>query len=185
MVYLVGGPSRAGKTALARFLLHEQRIPFLPLDVLKMGLYRAYPDFGRHPEDDRLVRGRQIWPIVRAMAINLIEQSFECPDYLMEGDTLLPAEVSELAAQYPDHIRACFLGYPHLRPAEKLRQVRESEPDWGTEVAEDVQLEFVNQEIVFSRRLSDECVDYGLEFFDSGLELASAVAAAATHLLSE
>jgi hypothetical protein len=43
MLYLLGGAPRAGKFILAQRLLHERRVPYLPLDMLMIGFARGVP----------------------------------------------------------------------------------------------------------------------------------------------
>ena len=71
MIYLITGPSHAGKTLLAQKLLERFKVPYLCIDHLKMGLIRT----GKTEltvEDDEKLTG-YLWPIVREMIKTAIE----------------------------------------------------------------------------------------------------------------
>jgi hypothetical protein len=175
MLYLVGGASRAGKSTLARRLLVQCGIPYFSLDVLMMGLAHGWPQSGVDP-DAPVVRGAaHLWPVIRAMAVNLLEEETTHPRYLLEGDLLLPAGVAELRqASPPGAISACFLGYAHVSPQDKLRQVRAVEPDWFTYALDKEAVDFLGTMVAFSRHLERECSVHGLPYVDcsAGMEQA-------------
>ncbi len=50
MLIFIGGAARTGKGILARRLLSECQLPFLSLDVLKMGLARGVPEYPIDPD---------------------------------------------------------------------------------------------------------------------------------------
>ena len=166
MLYLVGGASRSGKSALARRMLAERGVPYFSIDVLMMGLSRGLPAFGLDPEDSGVSRGEMLWPILRAMAVNLLEEERVHPNYLLEGDELLPGHVAELRTAYPGRVRACFLGYREAIPEAKLRAVRSVESDWMDYCSDEEVLAFLAGEVEHSAYLERECARHGLRYFD-------------------
>jgi len=50
MLIFIGGAARAGKGMLVRRLFAEMQLPFLSLDVLKMGLARGVPEYTINPD---------------------------------------------------------------------------------------------------------------------------------------
>jgi hypothetical protein len=185
MLYLVGGASRAGKSLLARKLLAERGIPYFSLDILMMGLRDGHPAFGLNPETSAEVRGEQLWPLVRAMAVNILEEARTHPTYLLEGDELLPRRVAELCQDYPGQIRACFIGYARLDPRDKLRDIRHCEADWGDYYGEEEALAFLADQVELSRHLERECARYGLRYLDSSEDMMAAVTEATEYLIGE
>lgn len=173
MLYLVGGASRAGKSLLAGVLLARRGIPYFSLDVLMMGLYRGLPAFGLDPETPSIVLGDKMWPIVRAMAVNLLEESAVHPRYLLEGVQLLPQHASELVTAYPGLVRACFLGYTDLAPDRKLAELRRREANWGDYMTDAEALTFLAGERDYSRDLARVCAQYGLLYLDTTLDRSS------------
>ena len=57
MLFFIGGAARTGKGILARRLLVEQRLPYLSLDVLKMGLTRGVPEYEIDPDAGGIIVG--------------------------------------------------------------------------------------------------------------------------------
>jgi hypothetical protein len=175
VLYLLGGASRSGKSTLAQRLLNERQIPYFSLDFLAMGLARGWPEFNFDPDAPEAARGEKLWPIVRAMAINVLEESATHPAYLIEGDVLLPRHAAELMAEYPDRVTACYIGYTNIDPQTKLEDVRRSEGDWMNYYADDAVLAFIAEAVNFSRYLADECARLSLPYFDGSGRFSAAV----------
>jgi len=120
LLLFIGGAARTGKGMLVRRLLVERQMPYLSLDVLKMGLARGVPEYAIDPDAGGLLVGERLWPLVREMSLNLLAEEV---DYVMEGE-LLPKHVAALRRLYPSQIKACFLGYTTITPDQKLHAIR-------------------------------------------------------------
>lgn len=169
MVVIIGGAARTGKGLLSRRLLVEMRQPYLSLDVLKMGLVNGLPSFGLDADASAIAIAQQLWPLVRAMMINMIETGVH---YIVEGE-ILPEHVHELASQYPGQIRACFLGYTDMDPLQKLSELRAfsgNPNDWVADYSDKEILELVKENIAFSRYLKEECKRLNLAYFDTSVD---------------
>lgn len=94
MLYLLGGAARSGKSLVARKLLSAASIPYFSLDFLMMGLARGLPASGVDPDTPSTEVAERIWPVVRGMAANILEVEL---DYLIEGDSITPAQVAEIS----------------------------------------------------------------------------------------
>ncbi len=185
MIYLVGGASRSGKSTLARKLLAENGIPYFPIDALMMGFSDGYPEFGLDPDASSAARGEKLWPILRGICVNLLEEARTHPAYLLEGDELLPGHVAELARDHGAAVKCCFLGYADASPERKLREVREREADWYRFFPDDEVLAFLAEQVEYSRHLREECAERGLAYFDGSADFSGAVEAACRYLTSD
>lgn len=175
MLYLVGGASRAGKSMLARKLLMQRHIPYFSIDILMMGLANGFPEFGLDPEDSGVVRGEKLWPILRAMCVNILEEKLYHPTYLLEGDSLLPKHVAELIRTYGTEVKACFIGYTEVVPVEKLRDIRMFESAWANSHTGAQALAFIADQMGFSVYLQQECATHNLRFCDCSVDLPKAL----------
>lgn len=185
MVLMVGGPPRAGKGIISRRILETSHIPFLSLDVLKMGLHHAVPSVGVEPGAAPAEVGERIWPLVRAMAVNADECGVE---YLFEGDMLLPKHVVELERVVGAGFAACFVGYRDIDPQQKLKEIRAHgglPNDWLTEHDDDYVLEVVEYGIAFSRWLAEECAQVGVRYVDGSADFMAAVDSVVSYLTTE
>ena len=102
----------------------------------------------------------------REMSLNLLAEGV---DYAMEGE-LLPKQVAVLQRAYPAKIKACFLGYTTITPAQKLQEIRThaGHPnDWPSSYPDPALLNIINREIAFSQYLMAECATYHLHYFDT------------------
>ena len=182
MLLVLGGAPRAGKGIISRRCTAAALTPVLSLDVLKMGLHHAVPSLGIQPGDDPSEVGVRMWPLVRAMAENVLECRI---DYLFEGDMLVPSQVKELEELGGGDVRSCFVGYRHIEPRQKLSEIRRHAGlpnDWLTEHDDEYILEVVEYGIGFSRRLNEECEDLGVPYFDGSTDFMGAVEAATSYL---
>lgn len=182
MLFLIGGASRSGKSLLAERLLVRARVPWFSLDTLRMGLATGAPALGIDPEADDLQEARRLWPIVRGMAEQLIDDG---RPYAIEGVCLDPHDVAAFAADH--RVTACFLGYPRLASPEKAALVAEfggGPNDWLADEPEDEVLAHIAEGCRISALLERACVETGLPFFDTGQDFAAALAKAEEHLLA-
>lgn len=166
MLLFIGGAARTGKGILVRRLLVEQQMPYLNLDVLGMGLVRGVPEYELDSEAGALIVGERLWPLIREMCASLLVDRV---DYVIEGQ-LLPKHVAALQRQHPSQVKACFLGYSTISPAQKLRDIRAHAGypnDWSSERSDAELLEIINREIEFSRYLKAECAIHQLRYFDT------------------
>ena len=177
MLYLLGGSPRAGKTTLSKKFTLETGIPSFGLDYLKMGLARGAPSLGVNPNGGDLNIAKQIWPIVKGMAITYIENSEDC---LLEGTYLLPEYVVELQQNYNAQIRSCFMGYADMDIKEKARHIREYgiknyEMDWSSEDEKEAleKAQFLKEFSVF---IKTECKKYNLTYFESATDHQKTIA---------
>src|ERR1044071_1292544 len=122
MLFVLGGASRAGKSIIAAKLLRETHIPYFSLDMLMMGLTNGMPQLGFDPDQSSQVNAEKLWPLLRAILVNILETEV---DYLIEGDAILPKHVNELIQEFGPQVRACFIGYAEVVPAQKLADIRQ------------------------------------------------------------
>ena len=81
MLYIVGGAARTGKSIISRKFMADMGIPYFSLDILKMGLANGYPESRINPEDPEFRNAGKMWPILRSMLKNMIEEGIE---YIVE-----------------------------------------------------------------------------------------------------
>lgn len=166
MLIFIGGAARTGKGMLVRRLLAEMQLPFLNLDVLKMGLARGVPEYTIDPDAGGMQVAERLWPLVREMSINLLHEQM---DYVFEGE-ILPKDVDTLRHAYPTQVHACFLGYSALTPTQKMHEIRthSGHPnDWPREYSDADLLAIIDREIAFSQFVQAECIRYHFRYFDT------------------
>jgi hypothetical protein len=166
MLLFIGGAARTGKGILVRRLLAEMHLPYLSLDVLKMGLARGVPEFALDPDAGGMQVAERLWPLVREMSMSLLDQQV---DYVMEGE-IVPKHVDALRHSHPAQIKACFLGYSTIAPAQKLHEIRThaGHPnDWPQNHTDANLLTIITREIAFSQYLQAECAQYSFLYFDT------------------
>ena len=151
---------------LAWRLLAESRLPYLSLDVLKMGLTRGVPQFPIDPDAGAPHVAERLWPLVREMSRSLL---FDGVAYVFEGE-LLPKHVATLRDEYPSQVHGCFLGYGDIAAKQKLGDIRAhaGHPnDWPQTYTDAMLMPIIRREIAFSQYLRAECLAYDLPYFDT------------------
>lgn len=184
MLVFIGGAARTGKGMLARRLLAERQMAYLSLDVLKMGLARGVPEYAIDPDAGGLVVGERLWPLVREMSFNLLDDGV---DYVLEGE-LLPKHVAPLWRSYPTQIKACFLGYTTITPEQKLYNIRThgGHPnDWPSNYTDAELLPVIVKMIEFSHYLQAECTTYQMRYFDSSQHFQATLDQVMAYILDE
>jgi hypothetical protein len=184
MLVFIGGAGRTGKGILVRRLLAEKQLPYLNLDVLKMGLARGVPEFEFNPDAGGLLVGEKLWPIVREMSRSLLADNV---DYIIEGE-LLPKHIAALQQNYPPKIKACFLGYSTITPAQKLLEIRThlGHPnDWPRDYSDEDLLNIVNKMLEFSHYLKEECAIHQLRYFDTSRNFVETINKVVAYLCTE
>ncbi len=184
MLYLIGGASRSGKSTLARRLLMERQVPYLSTDILMMGIANGLPQLGLDPNDPDVIVGETLGPLLRAMAVNILETGVT---YLLEGATLLPAYVAELIQDHGTGVEACFIGYAAPDATRKLRDIRVfggGPNDWVRGHTDDQVLALIAEMVDFSTYLRDECTRYHLPYFDNSHDFLGTLDSAFQHLIT-
>ena len=73
MVILIGAESCTGKTLMAQNLLEKYHIPYLSVDHIKMGLFRAEINCGFTPTDSHEHIESVLWPILKGIIDTTID----------------------------------------------------------------------------------------------------------------
>lgn len=102
MVILITGASHTGKTVLAQRLLEKQKIPYLSIDLLKMGLIRSGRTRLAVEDDEALTE--HLWPIIREMVKTAVEND---QNLIIEGCYIPLDWAKDFDSGYLAHIR-CF-----------------------------------------------------------------------------
>lgn len=165
MLYIIAGASRSGKTLLSRKAVSDKKIPYFPLDALFGAMVHGAPEFNIKYEDSLIDRPIKMWPLAKHMISYFFKEE---SDYLIEGDSILPSQVSELIGQGKP-IKCCFLGYTEMTKDEKLaliRQHHQGDIDWTKNLSDEEMLPLIEEMIEFSKYLKQECEKCGIKYFD-------------------
>lgn len=147
-----------------------------------MGLARGAPELGVNPNADDLDEAVRLWPIVRAMIANLLDDG---RPYTLEGVCLSPTQVAEFKDAVD--VQICFLGYPSLTADEKATQIIQhagGPNDWLSSKPVEMIRKHAREGVQVSQRLKDQCACYDLPFFDTGLEFQGSLKSAEEFLMS-
>jgi putative acetyltransferase len=96
MVILIAGASYVGKTSLAQKLLEIYKVPYLSIDHLKMGIYRANFRCGFTPESKDEIITRKLWPIIKGIIMTNIKNR---QNIIIEG-CYFPESIDNLGEEY-------------------------------------------------------------------------------------
>lgn len=167
MLYILGGAPRTGKSILGRKFVSDKQIPFFCIDFLITVLEKGVPQIGIKHGQPFVSKAESLWSMVKPLLMHLVEEE---PQYLIEGDGILPKQVAELQKLYPHKIKPCFVGFTEITAFEKLKQLREfggSQDDWTKKVSDVELLKNVEDMIEYSKYLKEECNKYNISYFDN------------------
>lgn len=154
MIYLIGGPPRAGKTILSKKLSRKLHIPCISVDTLE-GIVKAHTPKDKiktnYPKDEirnktkhsndvmytryssrEIMRAyvRQAKSSWKAIELFVEAEVVEGNDYILEGHQIHPALAAKFKKKYPDDIREIFL--IQTDPARLVRDAlkNKAKNDW-------------------------------------------------------
>src|SRR3989344_8244326 len=168
MLYILGGASRSGKSMVARRFVSEKQIPFFCIDFLITPL-QEIPSLNIKHGQPFISKAEKLWPLVKPLLIHLIKAE---PNYLIEGDGILPNQVAELLKGFSSDIKACFVGFSEINPQDKFKQVRKldgdgNKDDWTKNISDEKLMSYIKNMVKFSKYLKSECNKYDISYFDS------------------
>lgn len=111
MVIIIGAESMTGKTLMAQKLLETYKIPYMSIDHLKMGLYRANINCGFRPDDSNEIIEKHLWLILKGIIETNIENN---QNIIIEGCYIFPNRINEFSNEYKKHIIPVFMGFSKL-----------------------------------------------------------------------
>jgi len=159
MIYLIGGPGRVGKTTLAKKVLAEKGIPFLPTDMVFDTLMNVAPQLGIATDLNQ--RAEKFAPYLKELIRTANNLHPEMGDYLIEGVDITPLIISEIKDIL---LKPVFLGFSAIT-LERLLATG-GETNWLKNLPEPDQHKFVAQIITVSNYLEKDCAKYGYKYFD-------------------
>ena len=167
ILYLVGGPPRVGKSALAQRLLRLDQIPWLPTDVLRTVLRRVLPALDAIDQDpvDVSLLSEYMYPHIEQAAEVCTEENER---FLIEGFELSASYPTRLAATLENiEIRMCFLGNRSFS-TDDLAGYRGPKPQHRGASREELSeaATWIRQR---SEHLYEECLDVGELGFDTAM----------------
>lgn len=165
MLYILGGASRSGKSIVSRRFVSEKQIPFFCIDFLITSLQEV-PSLDIKHGQPFISKAEKLWPLVKPLLVHLIKEEL---NYLIEGDGILPSQVAELFKDYPNGIKASFVGFSEIDPQDKFKQVKEfggNKDDWTKRVSDEELMLSIKDMVKFSKYLKSECNKYNISYFD-------------------
>lgn len=155
MVILIGAESCTGKTVMAQKLLEIYKIPYLSVDHLKMGLFKADISCGFTPEDSNEIIEARLWPILRGIITTNIENG---QNIIIEGCYLFPKRLKEFDDYYLKHIIAVYMGFSMDYIANKMPDIiRYMSVIEDREYREGDSVDHITSGVGIFRKMCDEC----------------------------
>lgn len=160
MVILIVAGSGIGKTLMAQRLLEIYQIPYLSMDHLKMGLYRAGPNCSFTPTDSNRRIENVLWPIVKGIIETIIENG---QSIIIEGCYASPDRLRELSAEYAIHVIPVFMGFSKAYVKSRFSDIIRFRNAIETRLDEEARS--VDQIIAENEELKAKCEACAVRFF--------------------
>lgn len=182
MLYLIGGPGRAGKTFLAEALRKQHNIAYFSTDYLMMGLAKGCPPLKVDPNQSDEAVAQAIRPVLQPLLTAMLEND---EHYCVEGIAITPDLALELSQQFPNKVKSCVLGFCDILPEEKLEQDKKypGNNPWLQDMDHPNQLRLLKQANDYSQQLKMVCLANGLLFVDTGSNFEQTIQNAKAELI--
>jgi putative acetyltransferase len=166
MIILIGGNGYMGKTLMAQKLLEKYNVPYLSIDHLKMGIYRADSNCGFTPLDSLEHISEKLWGILKGIIMTNIENK---QHLIIEGCYLMPEKIKELEQdeEYSTRIISFYMGFSekyieHYFDSVILKNMGAIEdriPEDNDDITKDIY-------ITETAKIKKMCEDSGAKYFE-------------------
>lgn len=165
-IYLIGGPSRCGKSIVRKRFTKQFKISGISTNSLAALL-----------DDNDILnevswtnnldqKAKKMWPYLKSFIEHEIK--YREDSIVIEGDILLPEYLNEFSGN--NLIVSCCLGYPNVDINKKIADIKkydaEKKYDWIKNTSTELLAEFVQDNINNSKKIENESLNYGISFFD-------------------
>lgn len=178
MIYLIGGPSRVGKSILAQRFIEHRPIPSFSCDfTYDMEQVRQLPGFRNA---GIIEKANAYYPVLKELISSISYRSEHC---IIEGEVILPRHIIELSKEYD--IRACFIGLSDT----SIEDIVEyggffNWPQYKIENNLEQEIQgLAERTTARSKIIEDECNKYSQHYFNLSGNYEEAQAAALGYLL--
>lgn len=184
MIYIISGASRSGKSLVAKRMLKEFNIPYLPVDSMVMGFTNGMSEVGIHDKLYPDEIARKIAPFINAMIESLV---YVGDDYILEGEAFLPSLMTSILQKYPSQIKVCFIGYTDVSIEEKSLLIKKhaNKNDWLSNEPEQVIQEHIKNMVVHSKMIKQECEKYHMAYYDTSKHFEDTINKAIQELIND
>lgn len=175
MIFIISGASRSGKSTVAKRLMAQKGIPYMPVDSIMMGFMNGLPSMGIH---DRLWPdeiAKKLWSFLKAICENMISNNI---DYIFEGEAFLPCNVKEFIDKYPNKVKVCFMGFSNISVEGKIINVKKysnGKNDWLTHQNEGYIHGHIENMIYYSKKIKRECEIYNVKYIDTDMNFLESI----------
>ena len=186
---IIVGPSRAGKTTLARKLNEELDYFVISLDKLVAVFQEAYPQVNVKLNWDRKKTTDNLAPFLghflgafsssqgTVNELNLQAHAIAGNHFVLEGAYFNFEEISSILKKYgiqklKDHFILIGLVQNEKTPDNFFNDFRkyDTENDWTYSLSDDDLMEISEEAVQFSRSMTDKLAKYGFSIYDTSTD---------------
>ena len=122
MLYIIGGPTRSGKSTLRNIALKHFNIAGVSTDYLR-AMLQEKPSLNINYKNDPETNSENMRVFLVGFVKEFINYSNE--DYILEGDVIDEELFKTLANENQQNITFVFVGYPDTDKQTKLKSIRQ------------------------------------------------------------
>lgn len=158
---IIAGTPRAGKTTVCLELLKYGFIHY-KMDSIKRGICEV---FGYDQHDWNFLNQRIAKLINTVICENATDTVSGLEYYAIDTCHVLPKDVSLIDKD----VLVIYLGYADISVDEKISEIRlnDKEHYWSSKVDNVTLRKMIEANIDLSKRLREECKEYGIKYFDT------------------
>lgn len=175
MIYLISGASRSGKSKIANSFHQETGISYLPLDSVMMAFMHGVKEVGINDKLWPHEIAKILWGFLEAFIYNL---NYNEIDFIIEGEAMLPSLLSTLNQDILPNVKVVFIGYDQANLDQKVidcKTFSSGSKDWLMNESETSISKHIENMIMYSKDIKNECLKYHMPYFDTSLNFEDVV----------
>ncbi len=153
-------------------MFERYKIPYLSTDHLMMAFMNGVQEMEIHDKLWPNEIAEKMWRFLKPFIESIIVSK---EDYIIEGEAMLPTLIMELIEQYPNQIKACFVGYSTIEIDDKIEYIKNhsSDIDWLTPLGDEEIKKHVSNMIEYSKFIKNQAEECGINYIDTSVDFSN------------
>lgn len=169
----IAGVARSGKSTLSKKLKQKGEYNHIPLDYFTSSLKHNFPETKITSNVIIDKDSSKNLSLLLSRVIEIINNTNE--KFIIDSAHILPQDIIKYLDR--DKWEIYYIGYPSITPKEKLKLIRtyDKKEDWTFKKTDEELLKILEQLIILSNEIKEECQNLNITFIDTEKDIKEAI----------